>query len=152
MLATEIANRKHGGDRMSDQEANVPLDPEPAVSLGEAAKLIGASRSSVRHAHQPVTVPRLIYVPRCVAAALRETGRRAGAPVESAVAVALDQFSRLPRATRLSLHQEFLAEHRGPVEPISAPSAGVRPGMEPAALWVFSRLSSQERLALATAA
>src|SRR5262249_20390630 len=61
MLATEIANRKHGGDRMSDQEAHVPLDPEPAVSLGEAAKLIGVRRSSVRHAQQPVTVPRLIY-------------------------------------------------------------------------------------------
>lgn len=45
MIAAELANHRHGGDRRSDQAATLPL-----VSQGEAARLMNVSARSVRDA------------------------------------------------------------------------------------------------------
>jgi hypothetical protein len=52
MSAAKIANLPHGGDRRSDQAANLPIDN--AVSQSEAADLLNVSRRSLRSASQVI--------------------------------------------------------------------------------------------------
>lgn len=51
MVAANIANMANGGDRKSDQRANLPSDPDaqtpPPVSLEQAAEMMKVSRRSV---------------------------------------------------------------------------------------------------------
>jgi hypothetical protein len=49
MVAAKIANLEHGGDRKSNQAANLPLD---AVTQPEAAALLNVGERSVRSAKQ----------------------------------------------------------------------------------------------------
>lgn len=49
MIAAKVANSEHGGDRKSDQGANLPLDPLPTTN-SEAAKKLNVSRRLVRTA------------------------------------------------------------------------------------------------------
>lgn len=49
MAAAKIATATHGGDRKSDQAANLPLDI-PHVSQAKAAELLNVSERTVRAA------------------------------------------------------------------------------------------------------
>jgi hypothetical protein len=67
MVAAKLANMPHGGDRKSDQAANLPL-----VSQSTAAELLNVSDRSIRSAHglyghfSPWCPPCLfpLYIPR----------------------------------------------------------------------------------------
>lgn len=51
MVAAKLANLGHGGDRRSDQEANLPLETAPApVSVAQAAELLNVSERTVKTA------------------------------------------------------------------------------------------------------
>lgn len=47
-VAARVANMKHGGDRKSDQEPTLALEPQ--VSIADAAKMTGASTGAVKAA------------------------------------------------------------------------------------------------------
>ena len=51
MVAVKIATMARGGDRKSDQTANLQFDPvEPQVSRGDAAKMLNVSTRTVNMA------------------------------------------------------------------------------------------------------
>jgi ParB family chromosome partitioning protein len=53
MVAQKLANLSHGGDRKSDQGANLPLEPEaPAVTVAQAAEMLSVSERSVKSARK----------------------------------------------------------------------------------------------------
>ena len=52
-VAAKLANLNHGGDRKSDQGANLPLEPEaPAVTVAAAAEMLNVSERSVKSARK----------------------------------------------------------------------------------------------------
>ena len=52
-VAAKLANLGHGGDRKSDQGANLPLEPEaPAVTVAAAAEMLNVSERSVKSARK----------------------------------------------------------------------------------------------------
>lgn len=59
MVAGRLANLEHGGDRVSEQVANLQLAP---VTLDAASQLLGVSKRSVCHAKEVLTrgVPELV--------------------------------------------------------------------------------------------
>lgn len=107
MVAAEIANLGHGGDRKTDQAANLPLDDLPAtgVSQTEAAKLLNVSERSVRAAVavRDHGVPELAEAVRSGEIAVSAAAEIAKAPAEEQAAiVALPPDERVEVSIRLA--------------------------------------------------
>jgi hypothetical protein len=63
MVAAKIANLDHGGDRKTDQGANLPLEPAPApLPVARAAEMLNVSSRSVGNARavRDRAIPELI--------------------------------------------------------------------------------------------
>jgi ParB-like chromosome segregation protein Spo0J len=113
-LAAKIANMPHGGNRRSDQAANLPLETpmRPPISQAEAARMMNVSERTVRLAAHVLDhgTPALV--------ASVETG--------DATVSAAEKISRLPESA-----QDIIAE-AGP-EAIRQVAADIRKG-DPAAV------------------
>jgi predicted transcriptional regulator len=54
MVAARLANMVHGGDRRSDQSANLRFENEVSISQSDAAELLNVSRRSVQNAKEVI--------------------------------------------------------------------------------------------------
>jgi N6-adenosine-specific RNA methylase IME4 len=125
MVAARLANLRHGGDRRSDQAANLPVGP---ISQLQAATALNASERSVRDAVkvmregapeviQAVDQGRLAVSTAVNAVALpreqqQEIARRARDGEANAVRSAIKQATRSRREAELAQRQAALPDRR----------------------------------------
>lgn len=116
-VAAKLANMGHGGDRKSDQAANLPDDPAP-VSQAQAAELLNVSERSVRTAKAVMEqgAPELVAavekgeVSVSAAAAVSELPREEQAAVVAAGPKAVKEKAKEVRQARQSVHEEAQEE------------------------------------------